>query len=73
MANNVRRKFVRFVILQVPVINVKIRNHNAWFKELASHKPLSQLCKTKVPVFNKKEDIFQVSIVVVLILQYMQK
>jgi len=43
------------------VINVKIRNHYAWFKDLASHKALSQLCKTKVPVFSKKEDIFQVN------------
>ena len=47
--------------LQVPVINSsKIRHYNAWFKDLASHKGLTQLCKNKVPVFNKKEDIFQV-------------
>lgn len=29
----------------------------AWFKELAGSRPLSQLAK-KLPIFNKKEDIF---------------
>ncbi|XP_076812114.1 mediator of RNA polymerase II transcription subunit 12-like protein [Clavelina lepadiformis] len=43
----------------VPVINPKVRNHlQNWFKDLSSSKSLSLLSK-RVPVFSKKEDIFQ--------------